>query len=317
MRRGPGTGIDRILRLAALAGLAAVAPGAASLAADGARTAPAMIGEPTRHTARHEDTFVDLARRYNVGYTELRSANAHIDPWLPGAGAEIVVPTSHLLPEGARKGLVVNLGDQRLYYFPPDGGGILTAPIGIGGEGWHTPTGRTRLVRKRERPTWYVPESIRAQDPDLPAVVPPGPDNPLGRFALYLGWPSYVIHGTNKPSGVGRRVSHGCVRLYPEDIAQLFERIAIGTPVTVLDEPVKLAWVGDRLMLEAHPSQAQADEVEAGGRPTPEMPENIRGRIREKAGPAAAQLDWARIVAALRERSGLPVAILKRDGAAG
>ncbi len=325
-RRSHSSGIGRVSRAAVLAGLAAAAaPGTASLAAGEAQAAaaggthaiPAIVGALTHHTARHEDTLLDLARHYNVGYTELRAANAHIDPWLPGAGTEIIVPASHLLPEGVRKGLVVNLGDQRLYYFPPGGGEVLTAPIGIGGEGWRTPIGRTSVVRKRERPIWYVPASIRAEDPELPAVVPPGPDNPLGRFALYLGWPAYVIHGTNKPYGVGRRVSHGCVRLYPEDIARLFEQVAIGTPVTVLDEPIKLAWVGDWLMIEAHPSQAQADEVEATGRPTPETPVNIRERILEKAGPLAGLLDWRRINTAIRERSGMPLAILKRDAAAG
>ncbi len=319
MRRSAG--INRVLRLAALAGVAglavAAAPGAASLAADQAPAAPVMVGELTRHIAHHEDTLVDLARQYNVGYTELRAANPHIDPWLPGAGTEILVPTGHLLPGSTRKGLVVNLGDQRLYYFPPDGGRVITAPIGIGSEGWGTPTGRTWVIKKRKRPSWYVPESIRAEDPDLPAVVPPGPDNPLGAFALYLGWRSYVIHGTNKPFGVGRRVSHGCVRLYPEDIAWLFRQVEIGTPVTVLDEPVKLAWVGDQLMLEAHPSQTQADAVEAGETPTPETPAEYRFRIRETAGRSAARLDWQRIEAAIRERSGLPIGILKREDAAG
>ncbi len=345
MRRGAGIG--SVLRTAALAGLmAAVAPGGASLAADEAppeppkpieriesvkrkqppaRAArgpvspagPVMVGELTRHIARHEDTLVELARLYNVGYTELRAANPDVDPWLPGEGAEILIPTAHLLPQGVRKGLVVNLADQRLYYFPPDGGRIVTAPIGIGSDGWRTPTGRTRVIEKRKRPTWYVPESIRAEDPELPAVVPPGPDNPLGDFALYLGWRSYVIHGTNKPFGVGRRVSHGCVRLYPEDIARLFKKVKIGTPVTVLDDPVKLAWVGDRLMLEVHPSQNQADEIEAGDPMTPETPAEYRYRIMEKAGRFAARLDWRRINAAIRERSGLPVSILKRRDAAG
>jgi len=278
---------------------------------------PAIIGEMTRHRARHEDTLVDLARQYNVGYTELRAANPRVDPWLPGTGTEILIPTVHLLPNGVRKGLVVNLADQRLYYFPPDGGPIISAPIGIGSDGWRTPTGRTWVVKKRARPTWYVPKSIRAEDPELPAIVPPGPDNPLGEFALYLGWQSYVIHGTNKPFGVGRRVSHGCVRLYPEDIAWLFSEVKIGTQVTVLDEPVKIAWVGDELMLEIHPSQTQADEIEAGGILTPEAPAEFRYRILEKAGQFAARLDWKLIKAAVRERSGLPVSILKQIDAAG
>lgn len=293
--------------LAALAALALAPPAPGANAA-----APAMIGEIVYHSALHEDTLVDLALRYNVGYTELRAANPGIDPWLPGAGTRIVVPTAHLLPDGPREGVVVNLADQRLYFFGPGGGAVASVPVGIGSAGWDTPVGATRIVRKRERPYWYVPASIRAEDPDLPAVVPPGPNNPLGAFALNLGWPAYVIHGTNKPYGVGRRVSHGCVRLYPRDIAWLFGKVEIGTPVRVVDQPMKLAWVGDELMLEVHPSQAQADRVEAGERPEPDPPAEYRYRIVEKAAGQAAELDWRRIAAVVRERSGLPVAILTR-----
>ena len=284
----------------------------------GSKTAyPTMIGRVLRYRARHEDTLIHLPRRFNIGYTELRAANPYVDPWLPGEGTEILIPTAHIVPQAAHRGLVLNLADQRLYHFRPDGRTVVSYPVGIGREGWSTPTGRTRVVRKRERPTWYVPKSIRAERPDLPAVVPPGPDNPLGLHALYLGWAAYLLHGTNRPYGIGRRASHGCVRLYPEDIARLYRDIAVGTPVTVVDQPIKIAWVGGELMLEVHPTQTQADQVEAGRRITDEGAPEIAYRLVTAARGEARRLDWRRIRQALRKRSGLPIAVLKREGAAG
>lgn len=278
---------------------------------------PAMIGRVLRYRARHEDTLIALPRRFNIGYTELRAANPYVDPWLPGAGTEILIPTAHIVPQAARRGLVLNLGDQRLYYFEPDGKTVNSFPVGIGREGWTTPTGRTRVVRKQEKPTWYVPKSIRAERPSLPAIVRPGPDNPLGSHALYLGWSSYLLHGTNRPYGIGRRASHGCVRLYPEDIARLYQDIPVGTPVAVVDQPVKIAWVGGELMLEVHPTQSQADQVEAGERMVRERTPEITYRLVDAARAEAERLDWPRIRRALRKRSGLPVAVLKRKDAAG
>ncbi len=293
------------------------AAGPAGTAVSSETAYPAMIGRVLRYRARHEDTLIHLPRRFNVGYTELRAANPYVDPWLPGEGTEILIPTAHIVPQAAHRGLVLNLGDQRLYHFKPDGKTVVSYPVGIGREGWSTPTGRTRVVRKRARPTWYVPKSIRAERPDLPAVVPPGPDNPLGLHALYLGWAAYLLHGTNRPYGIGRRASHGCVRLYPEDIARLFREIPVGTPVTVVDQPIKIAWVGGDLMLEVHPTQAQADQVEAGERMTREGAPEIAYRLVAAVRGNARRLDWSRIRQALRKREGLPIAVLKREGAAG
>ena len=278
---------------------------------------PAMIGRVLRYRARYEDTLIDLPRRFNLGFTELRAANPHVDPWLPGAGTEILIPTAHIVPQAGHRGLVLNLGDQRLYHFKPDGKSVDSYPVGIGREGWSTPTGRTKVVRKKEKPTWYVPRSIRAERPDLPAVVRPGPDNPLGSHALYLGWPAYLLHGTNMPYGIGRRASHGCVRLYPEGIARLYREIPIGTPITVIDQPVKIAWVGRELMLEVHPTQTQADQVEMGDRVSRESAPEITFRLVAAARAEARRLDWGRIRQALRERAGLPVAVLKPRDAAG
>ena len=312
-------------RALGVAALLAAAPAAASenpagssrTEARAASAYPSMIGEAIRYRARHEDTLVHLPRRFNVGYTELRAANPYVDVWLPGAGTEILIPAGHIVPQAANKGLVLNLGDQRLYYFKPDGRTVVSFPVGIGREGWSTPTGRTKVVRKRERPTWYVPKSIRAERPYLPKVVPPGPDNPLGSHALYLGWTSYLLHGTNKPYGIGRRASHGCVRLYPEDIARLFREIPVGTPVTVVDQPVKIAWAGGDLMLEAHPTQAQADRVEAGEPIARDSAPEIAYRLIYAARAQAGRLDWPLIRRTLRKRSGVPVGVLKPKGAEG
>lgn len=309
---------------AAVVGLAATGAMAAETAvppegaaAESEAAYPAMIGRVLRYRARHEDTLIHLPRRFNIGYTELRAANPDVDPWLPGAGTEILIPTAHIVPQVGRQGLVLNLGDQRLYHFLPDGRTVTSFPVGIGREGWATPIGRTKVVRKREKPTWYVPKSIRAEHPELPAVVPPGPDNPLGSHALYLDWPAYLLHGTNRPHGIGRRASHGCVRLYPEDISRLYKEIPIETPVTVIDQPIKIAWVVDELMLEAHPTQTQADQLAYGEQVTPEGTPEVTYRLVAAAQSEASRLDWKRIRQALRERAGLPISVLKGKDAAG
>ena len=297
--------------LGAVAAGAVLAPRLAAAAADDRPQYPDMVGEVRAHVTRIDETLLDIARIYNLGYTELIAANPGIDPWIPGAGVILILPMAHILPTAPRQGIVLNLADQRLYLFRPETATVETVPIGIGREAWNTPIGRTTIVRKRERPIWYVPPSIRAEDPELPAAILPGPDNPLGEYAIDLAWPDYLIHGTNKPDGVGRRVSHGCVRLYPEDIERLYGEIALGMAVTVVDQPVKLAWMGDELLIEVHPDQAQADEIEAGGGFTRRKPAEYEYLILNAAGKDAARLDWPLIRRAARLRTGIPVPILK------
>ena len=216
-----------------------------------------VIGEPQVIEARYEDTFVSLARTHNVGFEALRRANPGVDAWLPGAGTPIVLPTQYVLPRAPRQGVVVNLPELRLYYFPDgDGRRVITHPISIGRMDWGTPLGRTTVIGKARNPAWYPPQSIRdehaARNEPLPAVVPPGPDNPLGAHKLQLERPGYLIHGTNKPSGVGMRVTHGCIRMFPEDIEALFEMVEPGTPVYIVNQPYKLGWGEEGLYLEAH-----------------------------------------------------------------
>ena len=219
-----------------------------------------VVGALGTVIARHDDTLLDIARRHGLGYEDIVRANPEVDTWLPGEGTEVVLPTRFVLPPGPRRGVVLNLAEYRLYYFPEPKAGeravVMTYPISIGRMDWATPLGRTSVVSKVRNPSWYVPESIRAEhaaegDP-LPRVVPPGPKNPLGKHAMRLGLPGYLIHGTNRPAGVGMRVTHGCIRMFPEDIGFLFEQIPVNTPVRIINEPVKVGWDGDELVVEAH-----------------------------------------------------------------
>lgn len=220
-----------------------------------------VVGHLQVTRAHEEDTLSDIARRFNVGYEEIARANPGVDPWLPHEGTTVILPTQFVLPDAPHSGVVINLAALRLYYYPPAKQGepqrVITHPIGIGQIGWSTPVGNTKIVSKRANPTWYPPASVRkehAEDGEiLPAKIGPGPDNPLGRYAFTLDWPSYLIHGTNQPYGVGLRASHGCIRLYPEDVAQLFDEIPVGTKVTVVNQPLVSGYRGDVLYLQSYP----------------------------------------------------------------
>ena len=220
-----------------------------------------VIGAVSTITARHEDTLVDIARRHGLGYEDIVRANPEVNVWVPGEGTEVVLPTQYVLPPGERQGVVLNLAEYRLYYFPAPRDGepayVMTYPISIGRMDWETPLGLTTVISKVTNPTWYPPQSVRdehAADGDpLPRIVPPGPKNPLGKHAMRLGLPGYLIHSTNRPAGVGMRVTHGCVRMFPEDIEYLFGHIDISTEVRIINAPVKIGWNGDALVMEAHP----------------------------------------------------------------
>lgn len=219
-----------------------------------------VIGEPQIVFTREEDTFSDLAREYGLGYDEIVAANPNIDPWLPGDNTPVLLPTQYVLPNVPRRGVVLNIASKRLFYFPAVAEGesvkVMTYPIGIGRLGWETPLGATSVVSKARNPHWYVPASVRKEhaemgDP-LPAVVLPGPDNPLGLHVLKLGIPGYLIHGTNQPYGVGMRVSHGCVRLYPENIELLYSLVNVGEAVRIINEPYLSGWANGDLYFESH-----------------------------------------------------------------
>ncbi len=271
------------------------------------------IGEIKTVSANYEDTLVHIGRDYNIGFVEMRAANPHLDPWIPGAGAKVVVPTMHLLPDAPRESVVINLAEMRMYHYKVLNAPPVTYPIGIGRDGLLTPIGTTTIVRKKAGPTWTPTARMRSEDPTLPVTVPPGPDNPMGTHALYLGFPLIAIHGTNKPYGIGRRVSSGCIRMFPEDIGKVFDDMPVGTKITVVDQPIKAAWIADKFYLEVHPTQAQATMMEKEGAvPDYELSERDLSYIMKKAGPGVEKLDWAAIRKVVKERKGYPVAIAER-----
>ncbi|MFK1351812.1 L,D-transpeptidase family protein [Pseudomonas aeruginosa] len=215
-----------------------------------------VVGQVQVIKAKYEDTFADLGEQYNLGYSEMVAANPGVDPWLPGVGTEVIIPTRFVLPPGPREGVVINLAEYRLYYYPKGQNVVHTYPLGIGREGWGSPIANTRITAKTKDPAWYPPASIRAEhaadgDP-LPTVVPPGPDNPLGPYKLTLGVPGYLIHGSNKKFGIGTRTSHGCFRMYNADVTHLFSMISVGTSVRIINEPYKFGVSSGKVYLEAH-----------------------------------------------------------------
>ena len=272
----------------------------------------AVVGRHEVYAARYEDTLLDVARRFGIGIEEIKLANPGVDLWLPGEGTPIQLPLRFVLPAAPRSGLVINVPEMRIYYYPKGEPIVYTWPVGIGRVGWETPLGKTRIVRKATRPTWYPPDSIREEYAErgefLPRVVRPGPDNPLGAHALYLGFPAYLIHGTNRPYSIGMRVSHGCLRMYPEHVAQLYEMAKSGTPVTLVHQRVKAGWMGQELYLEVHPDVDVPDEET---RPT--MTEAVQALITATGdGELPSYVDWKRVRSALNTADGVPVVVASR-----
>ncbi len=273
-------------------------------------TAIDVVGGLVRVEAEFEDTFISLGQRHGLGYEELLAANPGVDPWLPGAGTPVVLPSLFVLPNAPREGIVLNLAEMRLYFFANGQNGqawVQTFPISVGRIDADTPTGRTEVVDKVRDPTWYPPASIIAEHAErgdeLPRIVPPGEDNPLGRFAMQLGIPGYLIHGTNKPAGIGMRVTHGCIRLLPGDIETLFDKVPRGTPVHIVNQPYKLGWVGDTLFLEVHrPFEDDHTHVERGMTAIVEL--YVRATAERKA-----TVDWNLVERAYELGHGVPVPI--------
>jgi L,D-transpeptidase ErfK/SrfK len=214
-----------------------------------------IIGLIKSHKVKENESLIEIARKYDVGYNEIVASNPGIDPFIPDTGTSVTIPTSWILPDvSPREGIVINLSEMRLYYFfeQKKSNLVKTYPIGIGSEGNNTPEGKFSVIQKIVKPSWYVPESIRQERPFLPKVVPPGRDNPLGSHALRLSLGTILIHGTNKPYGIGRRVSHGCIRLYPEDIPELFKLASIGTKVAIIRQPLKIGIENNKVYIEVH-----------------------------------------------------------------
>ncbi|MDH5558540.1 MAG: L,D-transpeptidase family protein [Alphaproteobacteria bacterium] len=269
------------------------------------------IGRFEYYQITGRNNLLQVARLNGLGYVELLAANPGVDPWIPEKGRILVLPKAHLLPDAARQGIVINLAEMRLYFFRNESEPVLNFPIGIGRMGRETPVGVTQVKAKRKDPTWIPPASIRAERPYLPDQIPPGPRNPLGNYALDLAWPGYVIHGTNQPYGIGRRVSSGCIRLYPEDIEILFRLVSIGTTVTIVYQPVKLGWSDGELYMEVHPTATQADELEARGWFTAAAILSLDDQVRNAAGAALSRVAWDIVYDTARKRRGVPVRITR------
>ena len=272
-----------------------------------------VIGSMRTVQSTYEDTLLDIARRSNIGQNQMERVNPGVDRWMPGEGTLITVPSHYVLPRAERKGVVLNLPEMRMYYFPPKKPGqpaqVQTYPISIGRMDWATPLGMTTITSKKKDPSWRPPESIRREhaekgDP-LPRVVPAGPNNPLGAYAMRLGMPSYLIHGTNKPLGVGMRVSHGCIRMLPEDIEHLFAQLPVGTQVNIVNQPVKAGWYGGKLYLEVHPALEEYPNDRGA------IVEAVMVALDDAMDRRSAELDNVIIDQAVDQQNGLPQVITR------
>jgi len=279
-----------------------------------------VVGVVQVVTASKDDTLTDIARRFNVGYEEILRANPKVDPWLPGEGREVIVPTQFILPDAARTGIVINIPAMRIFYFPPVKRGerpvVLTHPIGIGKVGWRTPEGVTKIVRRQKDPTWRVPQSVRKEHhengEDLEPVIGPGPDNPLGKYAFYLEWPSYLIHGTNKPAGVGLRSSHGCIRLYPEDIEQFYNIVPIGTQVRVVNQPFVFGWHQGQLYMQPY-DVLEDDTRDWSKAPHKLLSKSLATQLQQQVQAHHEHVNWELVSSLARNPRGVPVPITVAD----
>lgn len=262
----------------------------------------------TTYVVKKGDTFHDIAKAKGLGFLELRAANPDVEPWMPEPGSEIVLPTIHVAPVAMDKGILLSLGAMRLFHFRGDGK-VDSYPVGIGAEGLETPLGTTTVINKRKNPTWTPTENIRKRKPYLPPSIGPGPDNPLGNRAMYLGWPAYLIHGTNLPDGIGRRTSSGCIRMYPWDVENIYEKVDVGTKVQSVDRRYSVAFDNGRLWLEVHPAIEAWNKLEnREDMPPSQLTQEIINAIVE-ASPERVSVDWQTAERVVREQRGYPVAI--------
>jgi L,D-transpeptidase ErfK/SrfK len=267
-----------------------------------------VIGTPFYVKTREKDTLLDYARQNNQGYDDMDKANK-VDMWLPGEGSDVLIPSMYVLPTSPRTGIVLNRAEKRLYFYPPGRPNEVDVyAISVGKDGWETPLGTYAISEKKKDPTWTPPASVRASHAAygdiLPAVVAAGPDNPLGQFAMRLNNTSYLIHGTNKPWGMGLPVSSGCIRMQPEGVAELFGKVTTGTQVLIVDQPYKLGWLGDDLYLEVH-----IDKEEKRRSPQSVIPKSV-------ANAPGLEIDWLSVERAVSENTGLPQLVGSRRSSA-
>lgn len=276
-----------------------------SLVFDLPRNGDNVVGEVITTRARDGEKITDVGRRFDIGYWEMVEANPDwtFHEFIP-QGTRIIVPAKFVLPRAPRQGIVINLAELRLYYYPKGTRKVVTLPVGIGREGWATPLGATYVASKVKGPSWHPTKKVRDDAKKhgilLPKYWPPGPDNPLGQFAMRLGWNTYLIHGTNDPTGVGRRSSAGCIRMYPEDIEELYAQVPAGTPVRVVNQPNKVGKRLGRLYLESHkPLRDKGKYVRSNT-------QDLYDQLNQIARNSKSSLNWHRIESTLHAENGLP-----------
>lgn len=268
-----------------------------------------VIGELVYVTPKKHESLVDLTIRHEMGYDELRWANPGINAWMLNENQPLVLPTQFILPEGKRSGIVSNIPEMRTYYFLEGSDKVYVYPVGVGRMDWKTPLGSWSIIRKQENPAWYPPESIRREHVEmgrgtLPSVVPAGPDNPLGTRVLRLALPSYLLHGTNDETGIGMRVTHGCMRFYPQHIEHLYDMVPTNTMVTFLNQPVKYGFLGNDIMIEVHPPLEEDNlSVQA-------LKEQALPQLAEFIKPYPnASINYDMVNLAVQQQTGIPIII--------
>jgi len=271
-----------------------------------------MVGSLAAIDTRENDVLPDIARHFGLGYNDISIANAAVSPWTPKPGSRVLLPLQFILPDSPHKGIALNLANMRLFYYPKkQPNKVYTYPVGIGRQGWNTPMGQTSIVAKDANPSWYVPASIHREHAEkgdtLPNVVGAGPDNPLGLYAMRLGFPGYLIHGTNKPYGIGMQISHGCVQLYPEDIEVLFKKATVGMPVRIIHQPYLTAWHQDMLYLEAHEPLPKWAKDKAGLR------KKAVKQLHELSAKKGVTVDWEKVERILQRSDGIPTPVLMKS----
>jgi L,D-transpeptidase ErfK/SrfK len=269
----------------------------------------AIVGTMAAVNTNENDTLSDIARHFGLGYNDISIANPSIEPWTPKPNSRVLLPLRFIVPDAPRKGIVLNLANMRMFYYPKKQPGTLfTYPVGIGRQGWNTPMGLTRIADKKANPTWAVPESIQREHAEkgapLPKFVRSGPDNPLGYYAMHLGFPGYLIHGTNKPYGIGMQISHGCVQLYPEDIKELFGKATVGMDVRITHQPYLTAWDNGVLYLEAHKPLDKWSKNKA------QLKSQLLKKLQRIGTSAKVSIDWKKVDRIIDRSDGIPTPIL-------